>query len=133
MISNHEIDAYVANDPYISAMYGGTLAIDELPKYEITQPTLYIVNTDPAHMPGEHWLSLLVGGNVLNEHFDSIGNLPLPEVRNFLNNQSKISPYKGYYVYNHIRVQSVVSVTCGLFSLMYAYYRSRNVSFASFL
>ena len=36
-------------------------APQETPK---TQPQAYIVNTDPHHQPGEHWLALWTQGNV---------------------------------------------------------------------
>ena len=128
MISNHEINAYVARDPYISQIYGGTLAIDELPRQQQqARPTLFIVNTDPAHLPGSHWLGVYVSDR--SEHFDSAGQQPLPRLKNFLASQSEYS----VYMYNSMRIQDNSSYTCGLFCLMYAYYRSRGVSFNSFL
>ena len=127
MISNHDINAYVARDPYISRIYGGTLAIDELPRTQQARPTLFIVNTDPAHLPGSHWLGVYVSDK--SEHFDSAGQPPLPRLKNFLSNQSLSS----VYMYNNIRIQDSSSYTCGLFCLMYAYYRSRGLSFDTFL
>lgn len=151
MLSNWEIDAYVASDPYISAIYGGTVAIDQLPTRLPSKPTLFIVNTDPSHLPGEHWLAILASDKTLeqaaslqhpvlsiNEHFDSAGQAPGAEIQSFLNSFSCVnkrvctSSYKSY-MYNHLRVQDFNSDSCGLFCLMFAYYRSRNVSFSSFL
>ena len=91
MLSNHDIDSYVARHPRIASMYGGTLALDELPRRQADRPTLYIVNSDPSYKPGEHWLAAFVGLPSdtpqttsskahlasLNEHFDSAGRAPL--------------------------------------------------------
>ena len=128
MISNHEIDAYVSKDPFISRIYGGTLAINELPSLKQPHPRIFIVNTDPSYKPGTHWLAVYV--HERSEHFDSAGQEPvLPRLDSFLLKQS---PHKGY-IYNSNRIQSTTSFTCGLFCLMYAYYRSRGVSYSSFL
>ena len=166
MLSNHDIDSYVARHPHIASMYGGTLALDELPRRQVSTPTLYIVNSDPSYKPGEHWLATFVGlssdtsqangashGHLasLNEHFDSAGRAPLVAMQDFLTEQStqpparraassdssssskrNTSPSQGY-MYNHVRVQDFNSDTCGMFCLMYIYYRSLGLSFSSFL
>ena len=142
MLSSIEIDKIMRNDPFTSRIYAGTVALDELPVMNNTSngPLLYIVNTDPAHLPGTHWFAVYISSTTaaaaaaapesktsLNEHFDSAGQQPIERINNILllNGPN--------YMYNSQRVQSYSSETCGYFCIMYAYYRARGVSFPSFL
>lgn len=53
---------------------------DKLPPVQKGRPYTYIVNTDPAGEPGEHWLAISTGRGEC-EVFDSYG-LPLSTYKN---------------------------------------------------
>ena len=54
--------------------FGGVLAQDELKLEYNKSPKFYVVNTDPSHLPGEHWVAFYTGGRP--EFFDSTGHSP---------------------------------------------------------
>ena len=52
-------------------------------------PGVYICNTDPSDMPGEHWIVIALSEDGTGEYFDSFGLPPLkPEFLKFLNKES---------------------------------------------
>lgn len=115
-----QLERYMLNDVFIRQYYGGVLAADQLPLV-VRKPTIYIVNTDPIALKGEHWLVLFMD-NDLCEHFDSAGFPPRQDFEVYLTAKGPD------YLYNTERVQHVDSNTCGLFCLFYAYFRCRGFS-----
>ena len=55
MLSNTDIDKLMRSDPFIAKIYVGTVARDQLPSIIVQRPSLYVVNTDPSNLPGQHW------------------------------------------------------------------------------
>ena len=55
----------------------GVFASDQLPsKLTVTRPLALVVNTDPSHMSGSHWLAIYVDSSNTASFFDSFGNPP---------------------------------------------------------
>ena len=106
--------------------FHGVLACDDLPKNRLTQfPALYIVNTHPSHMLGEHWLALCLNDQTSGEFFDSYGN-PLdfdlfPEsISSFLKkNCLEIK-------HNSKQVQRFESVCCGQHRVFFLCHRAKG-------
>lgn len=49
-------------------------ALNTLPKTTTNRyPQVYIINTDPIPLPGEHWISVLMLDTMSSEYFDSLG------------------------------------------------------------
>ena len=119
-----ELESYMLRDPYIRRFYGGVVARDQLPLI-ITKPRIFIVNNDPADMPGRHWYALFF--TTTNEHFDSAGFAPIPALR------IELTAHGPSFKYNDRRVQAFHSDTCGLFCLFYCYFRCRGYSFADIM
>lgn len=115
-----ELEAYMLNDPYIRHYYGGVVPLDKLPK-RIDKQTVFIVNTDPAHLPGKHWLAVFFTN--VNEHFDSSGFYPNSAI------EKELITHGPKFCYNTKRVQAFYSDTCGLYCLFYCYFRCRGLSF----
>ena len=113
------------NDPYISSFYGRVVALDQIPSL-IEKPTIFIVNTDPAALPGTHWLSVFFNFG-FNKHFDSSGHLLSLALQQELISQGPL------YMYNTMRVQSFTSDTCGQFCLFFCYFRCRGYSFTEIM
>ena len=86
---------YLANDdPVLKRYFHGTHPADQLPHLPLNRVRrAYIVNTDPAGEPGEHWLALWTQGDVC-QVFDSYG-------------------------LNQDTLQALESQTCGHYALMY--------------
>jgi hypothetical protein len=99
----------------------GVWACDELPieKWQ-ERPPIFIVNTHPKHMLGEHWLAVTLedkGGRRISSFF-------IPKsIKQFLTkNGSKI-------YYSIKQVQDNLSTTCGQHGVFYLRQRARGVSF----
>ena len=54
--------------------FGGVRASDCLPWQEEDATKYFVINTDPSHMPGQHWVALYLGQTP--EFFDSLGMSP---------------------------------------------------------
>ena len=64
-LNNVRLNYLAREDPVLKLHFYGTVGSNRLPKKPLkTQPQAYIVNTDPHHQPGEHWLALWTHGNV---------------------------------------------------------------------
>lgn len=123
-LNSLELASFMLKDPYISQMYGGVIARDQIPLY-VDKPSLYIVNTDPSTESGEHWFCIYYLD--IPEYFDSSGLKPPKDIENNLY-------YHGSkYMCSSFRVQSYFSETCGLFCLFYCYFRSRGFSFSAIM
>ena len=72
-MKTEELEQYMLNDPFIRKYYGGVVALDQLPQ-KISKPKIFIVNSDPAALPGQHWYAVYF--TTINEHFDSAGFYP---------------------------------------------------------
>ena len=106
------------------------LACEELPTEKWPErPAMFIVNTHPKHMLGEHWLAVTLeeeGGRKISTFFDSYGFPPsfshFPKsIKEFLTkNCSKI-------YYNIKQVQDNLSTTCHC--IFYLCQRARGVAF----
>ena len=119
-----ELEAYMLRDPYIRQYYGGVVALDQIPKI-IKKPSIFIVNSDSAHLPGRHWLAVFF--TRVNEHFDSAGFYPSRDL------ESELIAHGPKFRYNDTRVQAFNSETCGLFCLFYCYFRCRGYSFSDIM
>lgn len=115
-----ELERYMLHDPYIRQYYGGVVALDQLPK-EIKKPSIFIVNSDPAGLPGKHWYAVFF--TKVSEHFDSAGFYPNKTL------EAELIAHGPKFLYNNVRVQALHSETCGLFCLFYCYFRCRGHSF----
>jgi len=70
-LTDTQLNERVASQPILQQYYEGTYACDELPRKPVkNRPAAYIVNTDPAGQPGEHWIALWTHDGVC-EIFDS--------------------------------------------------------------
>ena len=63
--------------PQTESVFGGVYAWNRLPRVHSRQPVAYVVNTDPAHKPGQHWVVFYITRDVIY-YFDPYG---IPPVR----------------------------------------------------
>nr|DAC81397.1 TPA_asm: adenain [Pimephales minnow adintovirus] len=107
----------------------GVLPCDQLPKKPVrTLPTMAIVNTDPAGLPGEHWLAVYLPEQGPACFFDSFGNPPnsprFPTtIEHFLaTNHPQV-------LYSDRRVQDYSSNTCGQHCLFFLYHLAKGCDY----
>ena len=115
------LKAALLSDPFTRRQYGAVCAANELPSIVYRRPSIFIVNTDPAPEPGQHWICMYVG-DTDSEFFDPMADPPQEEFRNFLTSNSESG-----YLLNTRQLQAFESDTCGHFSLYFAFYRARNI------
>ena len=104
----------------------GVFSADQFPELR-NFPCCYVINTDPAHLPGKHWVAYYHSSPNSHEFFDSYGQHPSSYL---------LSSYSNL-TYNQKLLQSFTSNVCGQFCIYYLYRRchftslSRIVSFLS--
>ena len=109
-------DALKANN-ITNRIFNNVLASDEFHALSYLEKPLFIVNSQPASMSGEHWMGIYVDTlHLVVEIFDSLGKhlqdyrLKLPQF---------ISNYRVEYVLDS-RVQQKESSLCGHYCLFYS-------------
>ena len=130
-LSDRELEDLVRHDPQLSESFAGVYAADTLPKTPPrSSPQAYIVNTDPHHRPGRHWIALWTDGDVC-QIMDSYG-LPLashgtPHLQTWLRRHWPITEA------NTQSLQALNSATCGHYALRFLIERCRGRTFRHFL
>ena len=125
-----QLHQILTQEPVTQPYVGGVCALDQLPKKVKHRPKLYIVNSQPKHRPGKHWLVLYYPRVGPAEFFDSVGHGPgyySWRLARYLKKQG------GYYIHNRRRVQQAGTKSCGHFCLYYAYQRCSGRSMTQIL
>ena len=109
-------------------LHGQVCAKDELPVgKKPLQTKAFIVNTDLAIDPGQHWVALYFKGNK-TIYFDSYGLPPLKDhVLPFIQNNSL------GWIENTQMLQAVTSEVCGLYCIYVLYELNRGSSLQNIL
>lgn len=107
----------------------GVWAADQLPllNSSFRLPAYFIVNTHPAHMPGEHWLALTLEKNNGATFFDSYGFSPVTDhypssILQFLEKRSE------NIMYHDRQLQHILSNVCGHHCIFYLCHRACGLS-----
>ena len=131
-LSDTVLRALALNDPQLRRVFQGVYfyPADKLPPSPPqTVRAAYIVNTDPAGEPGQHWLGMWTEQNKF-EIFDSYG-LPLHVYKNPELHQWW-SQWK-YLTRSDITLQAMDSQTCGHYALFFLKTRAQGQSYKDFL
>ena len=122
--------SYLAKDDLeLRPYFRGVFPADSLPPVSNKPVNAYIVNTDLAGQPGEHWLAIWTHGRTC-EVFDSYG-LPLSTYKDatlqaWLNQWDEL-------ISSEQTMQAMDSFTCGHYALFFVKARARHTSFRDFL
>ena len=113
------------NNDSTRPFFDGIYSLDHLDS--ITQPPkMIVVNTDPSHKPGKHWLLFYRDSNAM-EMYDSLGKnvdeMEMP-IRRFVHRFNETVMFL-----NH-RFQPKKTALCGHYCLYFAYLRCNNQSMA---
>jgi hypothetical protein len=129
------LDRYLKQCAITKPYYAGVYAIDTVPSLSgsnKTLPRFYLVNTDRAEGPGEHWIILFYVSSNFLEIFDSMGQSPQAYDKCLA---ASFSGTPGLIVsYTNKRLQSLSSNVCGAHCLFFAYKKcQQKQSLASLL
>ena len=118
----------ILNWPLLKSLHGQVCDKDELPvAKKPLQAKAYIVNTDLARDPGQHWVALYFKGNK-SIYLDSYGLSPLKDhVLPFIQNNSLV------WIENTQMLQDVTSEVCGLYCIYVLYELNRGSSLQNIL
>lgn len=113
-------------------MFYRTVPCDKLPSLVLKEgPTAYIVNTDPDHEPGRHWIALWTEGNVC-QVMDSYGvSLDVYGTADPI--KEWIKRHFKYQLVNEKSLQSLFSQSCGDYALMFLVNKANGHSMNEFL
>jgi hypothetical protein len=104
--------------------YMGTFSSDNVPD----RSGLMIVNLDPEHLPGTHWIAIYISHDRRRgEYFDSFGRRPNKHFANIMDERCR------RWIYNKKQLQSIASKYCGHYCMLYCICRSRGMDMPKFV
>ena len=113
-LDSRQLRWLVAQDPHLRNRFLGVFAADELPLLQdVPRPSGLIVNSDPSHKPGTHWMAIYYGKDGQDEFFDSYGKSPTSYVRAW---QNHLNPG---YEYSSKILQGDDTTVCGHYCVFY--------------
>jgi hypothetical protein len=105
----------------------GVFPSDKLPK-SVKLPCALIINTDPAHLPGQHWIAIFIDAFGIASYFDSFGLKPnISKVVEFLKRNSVCVEY------NNTQLQAITSSVCGQYCAIFLLYMTLTFCSECFL
>ena len=124
-MDTRQITAILKGCKVTSSVFKGVYALDFVKHCH--GPGVYVCNTQPSSMPGEHWIVLCVTNDNKAEYFDSFGFPPMKrEFKQFL---AKTSDWS----YNEDAIQHPLSTVCGHYCVLYAINFAKNRSIDEFM
>jgi len=123
----------------------GDCLVDNLCKFDINKlekdgkkKIAMVFNTDPHNKSGEHWISLYidcVGKNIGQPciyFFDSVGDPPPKEIKDFIDDTRKSSNKNYTYIENDVEHQSG-NTECGVYCLHFLDYMINGGNFMKYI
>ena len=125
-MNNKQIAEILLRDMYARRTFKGVYPRNRLPYHINTRrPSAFIINTDVASGPGEHWVVVWLDGKGHAEYLDSFGLAPWRrEIKQFIERHS------WSYRYNQRLLQDFRSSACGLYCIHFVRMKSRGASLA---
>lgn len=106
----------------------GVFPINHIPFQKLKPPFYMIINTDPSHKEGQHWVALFQGNeNQRIEYFDSYG-LPPPQII-----LTALQTTLTEIILSRKRIQSFCSSVCGEYSICFLLCRLYGMRFHNFV
>ena len=105
----------------------GVYPSDKIPKVW-KKPAVIVSNTDDHTKPGKHWVAMYVDEHGSGYYFDSFGTLPCvgDHIIEYLRSNSLS------IIFSSRRIQSVNSVLCGHFCVMFCQFLANGLSMQKF-
>lgn len=131
-MNSEQINNILSNDKYAKHVFKGCFPKDIPIINELKTPKrAYILNTSSQYEEGTHWIALymndtkcyifdsLYSHNVLNDKYMRRSIFLLKKRRKLIRNKKRVQPLN--------------SSTCGLYTLLFVLWMSRNYTYGSFL
>ena len=128
-MEGRDIHQILSRDIMTQKMYRGVFPVDALPlDAPLHTPVCFVINTDKASGPGEHWQAVYIGADHKGQFFDSYGLAPTdPLLLRFLNRHCL------YHVHNDRLLQSLTSSYCGYYCVYFVMMKARGQSLSQLL
>ena len=110
---------FVLKDCKTASVVTGIYAIDTLP-VQVKHPAALIVNLSPSASGGSHWVVIFIDKNRRGFYFDSLGRKVPKPIMKFLRRNCI------YFKMNRTQYQHDDSILCGLFCIIFIYFKVRN-------
>lgn len=126
-LTTQQLDKVFKSNKWTRKLYNGIFPVDLLPRFRPSKtPCFIIVNLDPSHKPGSHWILIFFPHKTSENRgqtflFDSLG--ANAEGQNLLS-----SFFKTTYRFNRLQLQHQASKSCGYFVLAIGLLLSRGVA-----
>ena len=117
-----QIASILVSDSRTRRVFRGVYPLDRI--NQCHGQGVYVCNTDPSDMPGQHWITIAVREDGSGEYFDSFGLPPQKqEFAKFLNKETR------QWTYNAECLQHPLSTVCGHYCVLYVlnYAKGRNL------
>lgn len=125
-----QITKILESNPQTSQVFKGCLSCDQLPDYNsIKYPTAFILNLDPQHLEGSHWVAIYAEGKEKPiNYFDSLTlfNTQKPKNGCIINKFLKQFPQ---ILRNCKPYQSPLAKTCAHHCICFIFFLSQNCTF----
>ena len=109
----------------------GVFACDQLPsETTLSRPLALVVNTDPSHRGGRHWLAIYIDRNNTGSFFDSFGNPPerfSDTIVKFLRENCTMIRHQT------LQLQSKCSAVCGQYCIFFLNRMCKTNNFSKIL
>lgn len=117
MMNTLQIEEILRKHQITRSCFIGCFAADEISSDKflnkmIKYPFSFIVNTDVASMPGEHWVAFYIRSPNIVEYFDSLAGIPNNHMGQFLGKFNKI-------IKNEYNLQNPFTNVCGQFCIYF--------------
>ena len=119
MIYAGTIERALSRNPMTRHYFRDVVPANQLPAKR-DQHGIYVVNTHPDHMPGEHWVTVEYGPTYVS-YFDSYGQTPHPRIKKELLRTGALRGKK--LLYSLKRLQGYRH-TCGLYCIYHVLSRT---------
>ena len=110
------------------AIFSGVYPIDCLPTHTSSKnASAFVINQDPKHRPGTHWVALYITAFGDGIYMDSFGLPPMQQpLKRFIATNCRS------LIYNKTPIQSLLSQTCGLYCVYFIREMSKGTKLRTF-
>ena len=117
-LTTTDLETVLMSDPLLN--FCGVMSYDTLPKMLSSYPCGLVINTDPSHKKGEHWVSAYFDNEMNCQYFCSFAMEPFGKIYDFVKKNS----FKTHY--NVRPLQSLFSPNCGFYAIYHLLLASRG-------
>ncbi|KAJ8049271.1 hypothetical protein HOLleu_01951 [Holothuria leucospilota] len=121
-MDTNQIAHALLSDNFTKTSFQGVFPSDTLRELQPNYPCSLVINLDPSHLPGSHWVAVFISKEGHGEYFDSYGLPPstVSAISTFMNRVCI------QHCYNEKTLQSLFSDVCGHYVIFYLLHKNRG-------